>query len=110
MTFMKDLEEYDELADQESLLFKLVTSKFFSGLGEDEVQEMPAEEIELDIQTVLVFGLLYCKGSIHIKSTVFYRVLQEDFNDQIAAGDKDLKKLFPLVLNLASLQVHQWAE
>jgi hypothetical protein len=45
------------------MLFKIVTSKIFSNMEPEEVSEIPTEEVKLDIQTLLVFGLLYCKGS-----------------------------------------------
>lgn len=58
----------------------------------------------------MLFGLLYCKGSIEEKSMVFYDVLQDGLQEVISASDKDFKDCFKRMINMASTVIHQWSQ
>lgn len=65
--FTRDFEDFDDLNNPDSLLFKIFTSSEFKPDGSDE----------MSIQYLLLFGLLYCSGSNEDKAKVLYDVLQD---------------------------------
>ena len=73
-----DFDDFVELADQESEISQTLLADVF--LSEELVESNKEHEHldkSLDIGRLLLFGLLYCKGSYQEKSTGFYDVLQD---------------------------------
>jgi hypothetical protein len=64
----KDDKNWEDLQRDNSLLVKLITSEAF----QDE--KNPAE---INIHTLILWGLLNCNGDKKMKSRVFYDVLQD---------------------------------
>ena len=64
----------------------------------------------MNIQYLMLFGLLYCQGSNEEKSKVFYDVLQDGLQDVISASDKDLKDCFGRLIEMASSVIHEWSQ
>ena len=65
-SFTRDYEDFDDLNNEDSWLFKVFTASEFK---QDEAAA------EMSIQYLLLIGLLYCKGSSEEKARVFYDVL-----------------------------------
>jgi hypothetical protein len=64
----------------------------------------------MNIQYLMLFGLLYCSGSNEEKSMVFYDVLQDGLQEVISASDKDLKDCFGRLIEMASSVIHEWSQ
>ena len=67
-SFTRDYEDFEDLNNPESALYKIFTDPFFK-TSEDDT--------ELNIQFLMLFGLLYCQGSNDVKSKVLYDILQD---------------------------------
>eukprot|EP00347_Sterkiella_histriomuscorum_P018693 403344536 len=101
--FARDYEDWEDLTNNDSALTKIMTSSCFK-LEDSE------NEVEMSIQYLLLFGLLYCQGTPEEKSSCLYDILQDGLQEQISANDKDLKDCFWRLLELASVQIHKWSQ
>ena len=99
-SFTRDYEDFEDLNNPESPLFKIVNSPVFKQNENDE---------EICIQYLLLLGLLYCKGSFEEKSKTFYDVLQDGMQEQISAKDKDLEDCFGRLIEIATIWIHRWS-
>ena len=81
----KDFDDFVDLVDPESAISKIITGKLFmpsAKQGGDEEEKKQEEEDEhmgrqIDITKLLLFGLLYCKGSHADKCERFWDILQQ---------------------------------
>lgn len=64
--FCRDYEDFDGLTDETSPLYSIMTSDIFKTSPEDE---------EMNIQYLMLFGILYCKGTNEEKSKALYDIL-----------------------------------
>ena len=44
---------------------------------------------EINVNSLLLWGLVNCGGDYHMKARVFYDILQDSLQDTISANDKD---------------------
>ena len=63
----------------------------------------------VDITRLLLFGLLYCKGSHAEKCTRFWDILQQPSMDQISWEDKELTVAGTWLLEMATYWTHVWS-
>jgi hypothetical protein len=96
--FTRDYEDFEELNNPDSVLYKIFTSQEFR----------PEESDEMSIQYLLLFGLLYCQGSNEDKAKVLYDVLQDGLQESISANDKDLKDCFGRLIEMGTANIHKW--
>ena len=97
--FTRDFEDFDDLNNPDSQLYKIFTSPEFKGEESDE---------EMSIQYLLLLGLLYCQGTNEEKTKVFYDVLQDGLQEYISANDKDLKDCFGRLVEMGTANIHKW--
>ncbi|CDW79357.1 UNKNOWN [Stylonychia lemnae] len=97
----KDYEDFDDLFDEQSTLYKIMTSGTFKN---DET------ETEMNVQYLMLFGLLYCQGSNDEKAQVLYDIFQDGLQELISANDKDIKDCFWRLLDMASHVIHKWSQ
>lgn len=78
----KDYDDFLELADPESALSNILTGKIFEHVKQknEEAEEESKEEVDhmgqqIDIVKLLLFGLLYCKGTHEVKCDRFWDIL-----------------------------------
>ena len=64
----------------------------------------------MNIQYLLLLGLIYCQGSNDDKSKVFYDVLQDGLQETISANDKDLKDCFGRLIEMGTSNIHRWSQ
>jgi hypothetical protein len=57
---------------------------------------------EIDIASLMLWGLILCAGDAKLKTRVFYDILQDNLQENIAATDKDFPKTFGKLLELAT--------
>ena len=67
-------------------------------------------DTEVQINKLLAFGLLYCKGDHREKANAFYDILQDAFQEQISASDKELVWAYVFLIQLATAWVHVWSQ
>ena len=100
-SFTRDYEDFEDLLDTESWLYKLLTGPEFKKNESDE---------EMSIQFLLLLGILYCQGSNEDKARVFYDILQDGLQDTISANDKDIKSCFGRLIEMGSSNIHRWSQ
>ena len=66
--------------------------------------------MQIDITRLLLFGLLYCKGSHEEKTQRFWDVLQQPGMDQISWEDKELTVAGTWFLEVATHWTHVWTQ
>ena len=93
----------------DSPFFQILTSKPFLA-PKAARKSVELLETELDIHKLLIFGLLYCKGDHKEKASAFYDILQDAFQEQISASDKELVWAFILLIKLPTAWVHYWSQ
>lgn len=64
---------------------------------------------QIDITRLLLFGLLYCKGSHSEKCLRFWDILQQPSMEQISWEDKELTVAGTWLLELATHWTHIWS-
>lgn len=64
---------------------------------------------QVDITRLLLFGLLYCKGSHGEKCERFWDLLQQPGMNEISWEDKELTVAGTWLLELASHWTHVWS-
>mmetsp|Transcript_3959 Transcript_3959/g.4754 ORF Transcript_3959/g.4754 Transcript_3959/m.4754 type:complete len:131 (+) Transcript_3959:555-947(+) len=64
---------------------------------------------EIDVTRLLLFGLLYCKGSHEDKTERFWDILQQPGLDQISWQDKELTVAGTWMLEMATHWTHVWS-
>ena len=73
-TLGKDFDDFVDLTDKDSQISKILTSPPF----EPEIAENENwMSSTVDIDRLLLFGLLYCKGTHQVKCLAFYDILQD---------------------------------
>ena len=58
----------------------------------------------------MIFGLIYCDGTLAEKAKSFYDVLQDGMQEMISAHDKDLPQSLSILLSLPTSSLHHWLE
>ena len=69
----KDFDDFAELTDKDSELSRILTSPPFK----PEVDDEEWMSSSIDIDRLLLFGLLYCKADHNTKCLAFYDILQD---------------------------------
>lgn len=112
----RDYDDFVDLVDAESDISKIIRSKAFDKTGkkssnEEEKKEDPTDHMgqQIDITRLLLFGLLYCKGSHGQKCERFWDILQQPGMDQISWEDKELTVAGTWMLELATHWTHEWS-
>lgn len=57
---------------------------------------------KIDLQMLLSIGVLLCRGSEHMKATIFYNILQDCLAEKIASSDKDIDKVFWAIIEFST--------
>ena len=99
----KDFDDFVDLADKDSQISKLLTSAPFKpdiADGEDWMSS------SIDIDRLLLFGLLYCKGTHDVKCLALYDILQDALQDEITASDKEIKFALKWLYEVSTHWVH----
>ena len=68
---------------------------------------------QIDVDTLLCYGLLLCQGKTKEKAQVFYNVLQEggmDKHEFVAAEDKDFDPAFRNLCLLSTVYLFEWCQ
>jgi hypothetical protein len=78
---------------------KILQSDFF----EDEKNKG-----ELNISSLLIWGLILCNGENGVKSRVFYDILQDSLQETISATDKDFIEAFTKLVEFATKLVYRF--
>jgi hypothetical protein len=89
----KDDSKWKDLQNDDSLLVTILKSDFF----EDEKNKG-----EINVQSLLLWGMILCAGDNNMKSRVFYDILQDSLQETISAADKDFKESFFKLLDLST--------
>jgi hypothetical protein len=97
----KDDKNWEELKNDDSLLVQVLKSEFF----EDE--KNPGE---INIHSLILWGILLCPGTNQLKARVFYDVLQDALQETISAGDKDFPESFNKLIELATKLVYRFEQ
>ena len=108
----RDYDDFVELCDAESDISKIIASKAFkhpSHQDEEEKKETEQLDVEVAIDQLLLFGLLYCKGSHEEKCARFWDVLQQPGLDMISWEDKELTVAGTWFLEVATYWIHSWS-
>lgn len=66
--------------------------------------------MQIDITRLLLFGLMYCKGSHEEKTQRFWDVIQQPGMDQISWEDKELTVAGTWFLEVATHWTHVWTQ
>ena len=90
---------WQELDDEQSPLYKIITSNIFKNTRYREEQ--------IDAETLALFAILHCSGRQVDKAEHLYSTIQEGSNDKlyIAAEDKDLIRIFEKICGLVSYEL-----
>lgn len=83
-----------DLADDESLLVKVLNSEYFQDDG------------HISRDAMILYAVLASNGSADVKSRVLYDVLQDNNQEFISANDKDFNDTFSKLVDLASKLVY----
>ena len=86
--------------DDESFLVKLLLSEQFRAEGQDFGK--------IDPVAVLLLGILLCGGTVGEKVQVYWRTLQDEEQEFIAATDKDFEPAFRKMINYVSSDMFRW--
>jgi hypothetical protein len=95
----KDDQKMADLQDDNSLLCQIVKSDYFKDEKNDE---------EINIHSLILWGLTLCSGDPLLKARVFYDVLQDSLQETISASDKDFKESFDKLINNATKLAYQY--
>jgi hypothetical protein len=95
----KDDRNWDDLQNDNSLLVKIRTSDYFK-------DEKNTDEI--NIHSLILWGLLLCAGDNKLKARVFYDVLQDNLQPQISANDKEFPGSFNKLIEVATKLVYEY--
>ena len=111
-------DDFVDLVDPESDISKIITSKAFETSytskrsTEEEKKEGSSEDEHMgrhvDITRLLLFGLLYCKGTHKEKTERFWDILQQPGLEQISWEDKELTVAGTWFLEVATHWTHVW--
>ena len=103
----KDFDDFVDLTDKDSQISKILSSPPFEPkVAESEDDWMKST---IDVDRLLLFGLLYCKGDKKVKCLAFYDILQDALQEDISAGDKDITFAIVWLYELSTHWVHTWA-
>ena len=109
----KDYDDFVELADPESPLSTILTGELFKPKNkqsdEESKEELDHMDRQIDIVKLLLFGLLYCKGTHEVKCDRFWDILQQPGLDQISWQDKELTVAGTWMLEMAGHWTHTWS-
>jgi hypothetical protein len=95
----KDDPKWKDLKVDDSQLCQIIQSEEF----EDEKNKG-----EINIYSLILWGLILCAGDARLKARVFYDVLQDSLQENISANDKDFKGTFSKLIKLATKVVYQF--
>jgi len=95
----KDDKNWQDLQTDDSLLVKIITSKYFKDQKNED---------ELNIHALIEWGLLLCAGDNKLKARVFYDILQDNLQPQISANDKEFPDCFDKIVELATRLVYEF--
>ena len=116
MLGFRDLKTFNQLQDNTTVLHKLIYSPFVSKLNpNDESQpvggkynyfsvgaERPSQS-EISVNSLLLMGILRCRGSYKDKAEVFQRVVQPEGQRRIMITDKDIRLALYFMTSLATI-------
>ena len=57
---------------------------------------------EIDVNNLMLWGLLLCAGDLKLKARVLYDILQDNMQETISATDKDFPESFGKLIELAT--------
>ena len=80
---------WQDLQQQDSVLTKLFHDPLMQ------------EKNGISVDRCLLLGLVLCRGNTVLKARVFYDILQDALQDSIAAEDKDFRKTFVKLIEVA---------
>ena len=63
----------------------------------------------IDIDRLLLFGLLYCKGTHEVKCLALYDILQDALQDMISATDKEITFALIWLYEMSTHWIHVWS-
>ncbi|CDW86845.1 UNKNOWN [Stylonychia lemnae] len=95
----KDDKKWADLNDPNSQLLDILTSSYFKD---------PTNDTEINLQFLLLWGILQCAGDNHLKARVFYDVLQDSLQETISANDKDFPENFDKLILLATAMIYEF--
>eukprot|EP00347_Sterkiella_histriomuscorum_P004742 403359281 len=95
----KDDKKWSDLYDEHSNLVQILKSEYFR----DENLHN-----EINLQALILWGLLLCNGDAALKARVFYDVLQDNLQETISANDKDFPENFDKLMHLATSMVYEY--
>ena len=61
----------------------------------------------INLNSILLLGILLCAGDAELKARVFYDILQDSLQPLISANDKDFKVTFFKMMELATKFVYE---
>ena len=89
---------WEDLENEESLLVQCLRSEY---LRDDDNKE------EINLNALLLLGILLCAGDPKLKVRIFYDILQDNLQPLISATDKDFKVNFFKLMELATKFVYE---
>lgn len=102
----KDFDDFVDLTDKDSQISRILTSPPFQPEIAENEDWMSSS---VDIDRLLLFGLLYCKGTHQVKCLAFYDILQDALQDLISATDKEITFALIWLFEVSTHWVHSWA-
>ena len=72
--FARKYSDFADVSDPDSAIFKVLTSSPFLQKGA-KTKNVEIDETEIQINKLLLLGLLYCKGNHNEKTVAFYDIL-----------------------------------
>ena len=103
----KDFDDFVDLTDKDSQISKILTSAPFEPEIAENAEDWMSSSVDID--RLLLFGLLYCKGSHEVKCLAFYDILQDALQEQISATDKDITFALVWLFELSTHWIHVWS-
>ena len=85
----------------------MLTSKPFKAEISENTEDWMASTIDID--RLLLLGLLYCKGTHEVKCLAFYDILQDALQDVISATDKEITFALIWMYEMSSHWIHVWS-
>ena len=95
----KEDSKWSDLSVEDSILCKLISSEYF--------QDEKAPE-EINIHSLILYGLMLCPGDMQLKARVFYDILQDSLQETISANDKDFKETLNKMIEVATKMTYKF--
>ena len=123
----KNQPEFSEIKDKESLIRKILQSRFLKVNmvdAESVIRKLEfdntkskgpgvseeAEKQKIWYTGLLLLGILYCKGTDVDKATVFHNLSNKDQSDELTNPDEDLRILYTKLIIYATIFAEHFAE